>query len=309
MQSQSCSQTITRHHSTAKTKQISRALHSASLRLRCLPNAQAQPTIPPSPTTRKCSAEYSPALAHLNPTTRITNKPLNSARQSLHSLHFVTLSFRSVGKRCSAEKNPHRRCSPLRSVCATYPTTQPRPTPAKAPIRRRLRKSNHAGSLSAFAHNQSDTHNSTGASLRLRNLPNAQARSPANAVPSTALHLLTSTRPPRPQANRSTAPANRSIRFTSLRFHYAQSVSAVQRKRTRIGAALRFAPFAQPAGRADQLTQPCTAMPSLASRVLIHPIHPQQSQSNHQTRTAGSKADYRLRPGTAHPKNHAPRRT
>ena len=65
--------------------------------------AQFHPTIPPSTTTRKCSAEYSPALAHLNPTTRVTNKPLNSARQSLHSLHFVTLSFRSVGKRCSAE--------------------------------------------------------------------------------------------------------------------------------------------------------------------------------------------------------------
>ena len=69
---------------------------------------------------------------------------------------------------------------------------------------------------------------------------------PANAVPSTTLHLLISTRPPRPQANRSTAPAIRSIRFTSLRFHSAQSVSAVQRKRTLIGAALRFAPFAQP---------------------------------------------------------------
>ena len=39
------------------------------------------------PITRKCSAGYSPALAHLNPTTRATNKPLNSARQSLHSLH------------------------------------------------------------------------------------------------------------------------------------------------------------------------------------------------------------------------------
>ena len=147
------------------------------------------------PTTRKCSAGYSPALAPLKPTTRATNKPLNSARQSLHSLHFVTLSFRSVGKRCSAEKNPHRRCTPLRSVCATNPTTQLRPTPAKAPIRRRLRKSNHAGSLSAFAHNQPDTPDTT-------------------------------------------------------------------------SAALRFAPFAQPAGRAGQLTQPFTAMPSLASRVL-----------------------------------------
>ncbi|MEI6758801.1 MAG: hypothetical protein FDX18_10590 [Chlorobium sp.] len=81
---------------------------------------------PASPHTRKCSAEYSPALAHLNPTTRATNKPLNSARQSLHSLHFVTLSWSSVGKRCSAEKNPHRRCSSLRSVCATY--RMPNPT-------------------------------------------------------------------------------------------------------------------------------------------------------------------------------------
>jgi|GEM_PF-772126 len=62
--------------------------------------AQFHPTIPPSPTPRKCSAEYSPALAHLKPTSSATNKPLNSARQSLHSLHFVTLSFRSVGKRC-----------------------------------------------------------------------------------------------------------------------------------------------------------------------------------------------------------------
>ena len=89
------------------------------------------------------------------------------------------------------------------------------------------------------------------ASLRLRSLPNSTrpsrpAQPPANAVPSTALHLLTSTRPPEPQTNRSTAPANRSIRFTSLRFHSAQSVSAVQRKITLIGAALRFAPFAQP---------------------------------------------------------------
>jgi len=140
--------------------------------------------IPPTPTTqlrlstRKCSAEYSPALAHLNPTTRTTNKPLNSARQSLHSLHFVTLSLRSVGKRCSAENNPRRRCSPLRSVCANYPTTQLRPTPAKAPIRRRLRKSNHAGSLSAFAHNQLDISTPKAphsASFRLRNLSGAPA--------------------------------------------------------------------------------------------------------------------------------------
>ena len=80
-------------------------------------------------------------------------------------------------------------------------------------------------------------------------------------MPSTALHLLTSTRSPEPQANRSTAPANRSIRFTSLRFHGAQSVSAVQRKRTRIGAALRFAPFAQPA-------RPRTTRPR------HHPDHP-----------------------------------
>ncbi len=79
--------------------------------------------------------------------------------------------------------------------------------------------------------------------------PSSSDRPPANAVPSTALHLLTSTRPPEPQTNRSTAPANRSIRFTSLRFHCAQSVSVVQRKRTRIGAALRFAPFAQPTRR------------------------------------------------------------
>jgi len=151
---------------TNPTHPTLQALLSASLRLRSLPNAQAQS---PSPTTRKCRAEYSPALAHLNPTTKAKNKPLNSARQSLHSLHslhFVTRSFRSVGKRCSAEKNPHRRCSPLRSVCVASLTTQLRPTPAKALIRRRLRKSNHAGSLSAFAHNQSDTHNSTGAALR-----------------------------------------------------------------------------------------------------------------------------------------------
>ena len=85
------------------------------------------------------------------------------------------------------------------------------------------------------------------ATLRLRSLPDAQAqptphctarhspppssdRPSENAVPCTALHLLTSTRPTRAQTNRSTAPANRSIRFTSLRFHSAQSVSAVQRK-------------------------------------------------------------------------------
>jgi hypothetical protein len=128
-------------HSQPDIPNSTEAQHSASLRLRSLPGAQAQPTQParcqsstdaaphspprphpdhPAPTHhRKCSAEYSPALAHLNPTTRTTNKPLNSARQSLHSLHFVTLSFRSVGKRCSAEKNPHRRHTPLRSVCAT----------------------------------------------------------------------------------------------------------------------------------------------------------------------------------------------
>jgi len=63
----------------------------------------------------------------------------------------------------------------------------------------------------------------------------------ANAVPSTALHLLTATRPPDSQTNRSTAPASRSIRFSSLRFHSAPSVSAVQRKRTQIGASLSLA--------------------------------------------------------------------
>ncbi len=62
---------------------------------------------------------------------------------------------------------------------------------------------------------------------------------PANAVPSTALHLLTVTRPPDPQTNRSTAPACRCIRFTSLRFHSAPSESAVQRKRIQVGV-LRF---------------------------------------------------------------------
>ena len=98
-------------------------------------SATLQPTIPPSPITRKCRAGYSPALAHLNPTARATNKPLNSTRQSLRSLH-----------------------------------------------------------------------------------------------------------------------------FTSLRVHCAQSVSAVQRKRTLIGAALRFAPFAQPVGRAGQLTLARTAL-------------------------------------------------
>jgi len=74
------------------------------------------------------------------------------------------------------------------------------------------------------------------ASLRLRSLPNSTrpsrpAQPPANAVPSTALHLLTSSRPAVQQTNRSTAPANRSIRFTSLRFHSAPSVSAVKRKK------------------------------------------------------------------------------
>ena len=90
--------------------------------------------------------------------------------------------------------------------------------------------------------------------------PTNPAQSPANAVPSTALHLLTSTRPPESQTNRSTAPANRSIRFTSLRFHSVLVVSAVQRKETRIGAALRSAPFAQPIGRANQLSLARTAL-------------------------------------------------
>ena len=114
------------------------------------------------------------------------------------------------------KRSLHKRCTPLRSVCATY-TGRPSPT--------------DAASHSLTRHHPSHP---------------AHDRSPANAVPSTALHLLTSTRPPEPQANRSTAPTNRSVRFTSLRFHCAQSVSAVQRKRTLIGAALRFAPFAQP---------------------------------------------------------------
>ena len=119
---------------TRKEPSTSAALRSAPLRLRHLyrtpkPNrsrlAQPDPSSPQPPgsrpITRKCSAEYSPALAHLNPITRATSKPLNSARQSLRSLHFVTLSLRSVGKRCSAEKKSHRRRTPLRSVCATLP--------------------------------------------------------------------------------------------------------------------------------------------------------------------------------------------
>ena len=66
----------------------------------------------------------------------------------------------------SIKSLPPGRCSPLRSVCAANPTTQPRPTTAKAPIRRRLRKSNHAGSLSAFAHNQPGPSNPTSTALR-----------------------------------------------------------------------------------------------------------------------------------------------
>ena len=57
---------------------------------------------------------------------------------------------------------------------------QLRPTTAKAPIRRRLRKSNHTGSLSAFAHSQPDPPKTTeaplSASLRLRNPPDPQAQ-------------------------------------------------------------------------------------------------------------------------------------
>ena len=41
------------------------------------------------------------------------------------------------------------------------------------------------------------------------------------------------------RATRSTAPACRCIRFTSLRFHSAPSDSAVQRKRNQVGASLR----------------------------------------------------------------------
>ena len=106
-----------------------------------------------------------------------------------------------------------------------------RPTPAKAPFAAGCGKA----TLQALS-----------PPLLIANPMPSLRPTPANAVPSTALHLLTSTRPPEPQTNRSTAPANRSIRFTSLRVHFAQSVSAVQRKRTLIGAALRFAPFAQP---------------------------------------------------------------
>ena len=76
----------------------------------------------PAPTDHpQMQGRVQPCTCSPQPDHQSTNKPLNSARQSLHSLHFVTLSFRSVGKRCSAEKNPHRRCSPLRSVCATLP--------------------------------------------------------------------------------------------------------------------------------------------------------------------------------------------
>ena len=202
-----------------------------------MPELLSTPTDHPT-TTRKCSAEYSPALAHLNPITRATSKPLNSARQSLHSLHFVTLSWSSVGKRCSAEKNPHRRCSPLRSVCATRPTphnqtpSSPRPpsyrpTPAKAPIRRRLRKSNHAGSLSAFAHNQSDTHNSTGAALRFApfaqpaqfhpTIPPSPITRKCSAEYSPALaHLNPTTRATSKPLN----SAHQSLHFASLRYAF-----------------------------------------------------------------------------------------
>ncbi len=66
------------------------------------------------------------------------------------------------------------------AIAPLHPTTQLRPTTAKAPIRRRLRKSNHAGSLSAFAHSQPDPPDTTeallSASLRLRSLPNAKAQ-------------------------------------------------------------------------------------------------------------------------------------
>ena len=131
------------------------------------PTGRTNPTdtTPPSPTrphpapthTRKCSAEYNPALAHLNPTAKATSKPLNSARHSLHSLHFVTLSFRSVGKRCSAEKNHHRRCTPLRSVCAAIrargptdagphcPQSPPAPDPKSQPPAHCMPSSTFAG--------------------------------------------------------------------------------------------------------------------------------------------------------------------
>ncbi len=135
---------------------------------------------------------------------------------------------------------PQRRSTPLRSVCATY-TGRPSPTDA-APHSLTRHHPNHP----------------------------AHDRAPANAVPSTALHLLTSTRPPKPQTNRSTAPANRSIRFTSLRFHSAQSVSAVQRKRTLIGAALSFAPFAQPTRQTSYRPTPAKA-----------PIRRRLRKSNH----------------------------
>ena len=140
-------------------------------------SATLQPTIPPSPITRKCRAGYSPALAHLNPTARATNKPLNSTRQSLRSLHFVTRSLRSVGKRCSAEKNPYRRCTPLRSVCAACRARRPTDAGPYCPHPRNARP-------------QKPTNSALQASLHLRG-KNSLHSAAAPRLRSTQLHEST----------------------------------------------------------------------------------------------------------------------
>ena len=50
------------------------------------------------------------------------SKPLNSARLSLHSLHFVTLSFRSVGSAVQRKRNQVGASLRSRSLWARMPT-------------------------------------------------------------------------------------------------------------------------------------------------------------------------------------------
>ena len=123
---------------------------------------------------------------------------------------------------------------------------------------------NHAGSLSAFAHSQPDTPKTTEALYSVcatcptpkptDATPNSPIRNHPGHPPNQTIRKCSAdyspafaslSRPSAKQANRTTAPACRFIRFTSLRFHSVPSVSAVLRTEISSGAALRFVCAAQ----------------------------------------------------------------
>ena len=94
-------------------------LHSAPLRLRS-PAANRPPRSPRPP----ANAVPSTALHLLTSADHQCHesKPLNSARLSLHSLHFVTLSFRSVGSAVQRKRNQGGASLRSRSLRTRIPT-------------------------------------------------------------------------------------------------------------------------------------------------------------------------------------------